>query len=529
MKRVVGLAIILSFTILFYLQDRYAIPNIDDWAYSFIVDEHSDGYLSVIDDDAIRVPVRSFSDGIVSQSRDYFKSNGRFIVHTLIQFFCGCWEMKHFVILNTVVFAIFMLLLLKTIRDKLDVWETLLVLSSIWLLIPYIGFTFLGPVSLCVNYLWSCTATLLFLLLLDKVLCLSTPLLSVFVVFSFLTGSLQESFSIGVSAALFLYMLYKRRTLDRHWILAAVSYMAGMLVCVLSPSNFGRAESIGGFGFHFNAITGLLSSPLFILFLALNVVLVVRKKIRNFIQDNFIIYVSTIVNIAFVLFVAFTARHQLTAINVFSFILLFRFLFDVRVIREKRKALSIVTVFMTLLLFSTVFHVRKEYHDAYHTLVDRALASDDGVVDGKEYESMTTKYVYNRFYNNYITCASFVGWNLAKELLSLYLSEGKNDSLIKAVLPESVEHIVSGCTEENEVLPGLYRLYNGCYVYKEANLMPLDNVIIKGEIRSNFISNSLMGTTVNASEVFCYNSQYYYLFSNLPAITAVDSLMVSGL
>ena len=50
----------LSTTVLFFLQDRYAVPNIDDWAYTLIVSsDDNNGYLT---ETPVRHRVCSLSD-----------------------------------------------------------------------------------------------------------------------------------------------------------------------------------------------------------------------------------------------------------------------------------------------------------------------------------------------------------------------------------------------------------------------------------------------------------------------------------
>ena len=512
----------------FYVQDRCAIPNIDDWAYAFVVDEHSEGYLSVIDDNNSRQPVESFADAVVSQSRDYFKSNGRFIIHTLVQYFCGCWSMQQFAVANTVVFVFFALLLFRQIGRRLDLWQLFIVISSFWLLTPYLGFTFLGPISLCVNYLWTCTATFIFLLLFNHVR-RSSPgrlSLSVFSIYALVVGSLQESFSIGIAGGLFFYLLFNRKRTSKGELVMSLAYMAGAMACLLSPANFARTDSIGGFGLRLTAITGLLSSPLFLLFLALNMVLIAKKRLIAFVKNNLILYTSIIIDTLFALLIAYTARQQLTAINIFILILLLRVFFDSVSQPRIQKAISLTMGAVSMVLFVSVYQIRKAYADSYHVFTERAVNSVDGIVCAKEFEAITSQYVYHRLYNNYMTCYSFVGWNLSKTLLSLYLTDGRDASLIKTVLPDTRKQIATACSAENEVRPHLYRIPDGYLVYKDSDSLSLANVSIKGEVRSGFYSNTSAGTSIGACEVFHHDDSYYYLFHNLMEIVAIDSLIV---
>ena len=76
-KKTIYTGLILGiFFLAFYFQDRYAIFSIDDWTYAFVVQDSYFNYQSVADDNVVRQPIMSFHDALLSQSRDYFKTNG---------------------------------------------------------------------------------------------------------------------------------------------------------------------------------------------------------------------------------------------------------------------------------------------------------------------------------------------------------------------------------------------------------------------------------------------------------------------
>ena len=115
-NKIAIISILVVFFLSFYVQNQYAIFSIDDWTYTFIVNENALNYQAVTEDSIIRQPVSSFSDAIISQSRDYFKtapSNGRFIIHTLVQYICGTKTMSQFIILNSLMFIAFTILIIK--------------------------------------------------------------------------------------------------------------------------------------------------------------------------------------------------------------------------------------------------------------------------------------------------------------------------------------------------------------------------------------------------------------------------------
>ena len=429
--------ILITFFLAFYAQNRYAIFSIDDWTYAFIVDKDAFNYQAVVNDDVIRQPVTSFYDAALSQSRDYFKTNGRFIIHTLVQYFCGTKTMEQFVIINSIIFALFTILMMRLTLRKIDIWSLLLLLSAIWILIPHKGMTFMGNITCSIDYLWSCTATLLFLNILEIMIrqdfrCKKRTL-AIFILYAFITGSLQESFGIGLSGALFTYLIWKHKTIKPEIAATIVVYIIGVIICMATPANFRRFDDIQGAGFHINSLLGLLSSFAFILFIISIIIITKNGKLKDFIHDNYIVSATILFNLLFALFVAYNGRHQLTAINVFSLIAIFRIWMPLATTRLKHAATVILTT-MAILSYYPILEARKAYHDSYMTLLERVNQSDNGIVSGKEFEEQTVKIRKNYILEcNYVAVFTFDDWDFFEKSLSVYLTKGKNNQFIKEI------------------------------------------------------------------------------------------------
>ena len=437
-------AIVLTlFFLFFYTQDRYAIFCIDDWMYSFVVQEDAKDVLEVLDDGVVRQPVLSFEDAVVSQSRDYFKTNGRFVVHTVVQYLCGVWGMDWFVVFNSVVFLLLIILMVQFLRtDGRSVWwHWLLVFSAVWLLMPHKGMTFLGRIALSVNYLWVSVATLLFVMVFERLRRHgdSRPLVLIgYVLFAFVAGSLQESFCIGVSGALFVYLLYKRGRAGRGLTAVSLAYMLGAMVCVLSPANFGRADDIGGFGFHTRVLLGLASSPPILLSIVLMFLLWRKGLLRRWVAENHLLLASAAFNLLFVLFVAYNGRHQLTAINVMLLVVLLKVWAEGSIGSPRlRKAALVTMVVVTIVSYWPILQVRKSYYDCYQGVVERARQTTTGFVDGREFEDMRNRIKANLLVDvNYVETFTFNGWDVFEQGLSVWLTHGESNNFVTTVLPE---------------------------------------------------------------------------------------------
>jgi len=438
MKNKIFYSTILSiFFIAFYIQNRYAIFSIDDWTYAFIVNENAFNYQSVADDDVLRKPINSFKDAIKSQSIDYFKTNGRFIIHTTVQYICGTKTMSQFVFLNSIVFVIFTILIILLSKEDKNIINLLLILSSIWLLIPHKGMTFMGNVTCSIDYLWSCVGTLIFIYIIENIISknhINNKLLLPLSGYAIIAGSLQESFSIGISGTFILLVILNKKNINKKILFIFLCYLIGNAICMFTPANFRRFDDIGGLGFHPHSILGILSSPLSYLFI-LSIIFIYKKKVLTEIfKENFIILCPIIINTLFALFIAYNGRHQLTAINVFILIFILRIWikFSTKTINKK---ITILFVCISIISYYPILYYRKSYYDSYMMIIKRANTNNNnGIVSGKEFEENTIRIKNNRILEcNYIATFTFQNWDFFERSLSIYLTKGKNNRYIEDI------------------------------------------------------------------------------------------------
>ena len=434
--KITAILIFTLFIFSFYFQDCYAIFYNDDWNYAFIVDNNYRNFQTAADDNVNRHPVTSFYDAITSQSRDYFKTNGRFIVHTIVQYLCGTKNMQQFVIMNTIVFSLFTLLVfLLSCQTKINITNLLLILSSIWIILPHKGLTFMGNITCSVNYLWACTITLLFILLFDKSIKHNNKpiVIAITTVYAFIAGSIQESFSFGVSGALVIYIIWNYKTINKQTIIISIAYMIGTFICMITPANFRRFDDISGIGFHSHSILGILSSPPIIIFLILFIILIIKGQLLKIFQDNFIIITSIIISLVFTIFIAYNGRHQLTSINVLCLILILR-IWIKYAHNNYVKISAIILTSITIISYFPILSIRKKYYNSYTLILQRIEISDNGIVSGSEFERNTEIIRKNHFLEcNYIDTFTFADWDFFERSLSIYLTKGMDNKLVKEV------------------------------------------------------------------------------------------------
>ena len=435
MKYFIYCCVLFLFFMLFYLQDSHAIMYYDDWVYAFMVNEDAENYMSVADDDVVRQPIQSFQDALVSQSHDYFKTNGRFVLHSLVQYFCGTMTMQRFAVLNSFVFALFTILFIKLAGWRHGIVNLLTILASIWILMPHKGITFMGNISLSVNYLWTSAATLTFLFLLEYLSRRSHSLMIICMaaLFSFLVGSLQESFSVCIAGALVLNMLFRRTTLNKGVIAISIAYILGTLLCLLSPANFIRVDNNGGIGFNHRVVFGLLSSPPFVLLVITGLVLYYKRFLLSVCKSNLLLVSAIVLNLVFAIVVAYNGRHQLTALNVLSLLLLSRLWIKYRVDKiPSMKYASMLLILVAILSYYPVLQARKSYNETYMAFLDDVRRSTDGSVSIRKFDEHTQRIGSNRILEgNYVAVFTISDWEFYQRSLSTYLTKGKSNKLIR--------------------------------------------------------------------------------------------------
>ncbi|MCH5326475.1 MAG: hypothetical protein J1E29_04635, partial [Duncaniella sp.] len=174
----------------------------DDLLYGYILDEHPLG------ENDYSVKVENLSDAIKSQKAQYFYSNGRFIVHVLVQMFAGAWGNKAYsvflALLGTTIICLFIRYsIVPKYRLNPFIWF-LLLFTYLYLFQSFSRswFSFAGGM----NYMYPMMWILLFLLVfnkLDRTNKFCKPIYVILILLGLITGWSQECFSIPLSGALF--------------------------------------------------------------------------------------------------------------------------------------------------------------------------------------------------------------------------------------------------------------------------------------------------------------------------------------
>lgn len=214
----------------------------DDFVYRFMFEGGSVNYGH---------RVGSLGDIIASQVEHYFTVNGRSPVHSLVQLFAGLLGKSVFNLLNVIVLGVFLVLLVKPVaRHARGTWHGAFIVTVtlvLVLLLPRFKDTFLWMTG-SINYLWSATAALAFLLMYERRRQrVMGPSAILPMVVALLLGWSHEGITLPLAAALVFLELIHVKSRGRHqglWLVLA--FLTGSCVIALAPGTIARSGMAGG-------------------------------------------------------------------------------------------------------------------------------------------------------------------------------------------------------------------------------------------------------------------------------------------
>ena len=327
----------------------------DDFVYKFMFEGGAVNYDH---------PIRSIGDIIASQVDHYTSVNGRSIVHFLVQLFTGLLGKTVFNLFNVIVFCAFIFLpkrqsiggkrlegdarfCVSTLRmsrpattsargrDARFCVSTLVILVLV-LLMPRFKDTFLWMTG-SINYLWSATAALGFLLIYEKRRdrAMDWALLPMLLV-AFLLGWTHEGITLPLAASLVLINLFSikknRGRVQGLWL--ALAYLAGGCVIALAPGTIARSGMGGGLTpsiLGLKVITGfVVLAKLRIIYLALLATVIAwftrRDTAKQVIKHNSYLILAMFLSLGIVFTSGLESSRTAFGLELFAMIYLLRLL-----------------------------------------------------------------------------------------------------------------------------------------------------------------------------------------------------------
>lgn len=444
--------------LVFYMLDRFSPFIADDYAYKFFYDENIGG-LSI---------VNSILDAVKFQASDYMTHNGRFIVHTLTAYFCGKLGVEWFRIINSFIFILLVYGVLNLIRSEFGIRkiDKYIIAFVLFMFLPCPGMIIFGSIAMCINYLWTACAITYFIILFENVVkrknaCNNVVVKILYFIVALLVGSLQESFSLGISAALFFYYCFHVKELKGSVLWIVVGFWLGTLIVTFAPGNFVRLGEVnnveGGLSIsklfsHFSEV--IFNAKLFVVLCFLMLIFLFRSKSEfvKFVTVN-ALYFLTILFCFLVSLIVFSGERQVTCIELFSLILIMKLMFKYcsNIIETNYKLINSFIIVMFILFYIPIYNNRAYAYDTLESLYKKPV-TDNTIVFPEYWEHI--RKLNGNYWGSHFTQKLDFSEKWMYSAFSNYLSDGKDTGLVTAILNESKSEIVEGYIKNN---------VDGCY------------------------------------------------------------------
>lgn len=372
------------------LRSYYTDPFLDDLQYAFFLDRNILG-----DNESFDHPITGWSDAIGSQYNQYFGSNGRTLVHIIVQMFNGVWGHTAFSVFNGIQFGVlFILFGCLTIPAKYRTNPLLWILiiveflyiaqdRGIWWYYAYTSLNYVTPLISIIGLL----------LIINK---LNTSYLPNrrskvgIVLLAFVTGWSHECYAIPLSGGLFFYLIYNRHKIDKS-LLSKLLYVAiplwiGTTILTLAPGNFKRMDGLTtSHWMMFKEAVGCIRVNYnFILFTLVSIIYIIIKGWRNYLtllQNNSLYIFTTICACCFVA-IAHTGSQSYCGVSFFFGLLAFMMLS--KMLGNINQMFSIALSSTLLVLISLnqirIVETTQTLHKINQQFIADYIASTDGKV-----------------------------------------------------------------------------------------------------------------------------------------------------
>lgn len=459
------LAFVIMGTALFLLQDIWLVRDIDDYGFSTLnelaLDECGNSYI------VHNKPVLSLGDAVASQRVAYTDYNGRFLIHTMSQWFNSMRSNWPAILLNTVAWATLLACFasLALNRKRLLAPWLAIAFAVIWLTMPNALVMMIGSITAAADYLWTGAASLFILWLFNKIRFreerLSLLLTVLIGLAALIAGAMQESFSIGISAGLVLFALINRRRMSRGaWVLV-ICYVIGTLLVTLAPANFKRSDMMGHM-IRWYALKDLLKVPVVLLTLLTAVITLFAKPGVFFdtMRNNTVILIAIAVNLVFAVGVAYTGAWQLTCISLLCAILMLQMASQVFTNKVFVKIVALLAVIAVTAVYAAQFNYRRAMSQVEQSMYRQAL---DGrsLIDLNRAFDIDAPYrqsplapLYRQLLRNPFETLIINNQQNGVSLLSKFLTRCDNPDLVQALLPEIPDKIAGRFPADGSVRVG---------------------------------------------------------------------------
>lgn len=398
----------------FYIMNVNVSLRNDDFIYSFVFTDEPFQFAGQ------KHSIQNLADIFISQYNHYLLMNGRTPVHFFIQLFCGIWGKSLFDIVNSIVYIAFIIGTTKLIfGNKSSFFHYLGISSLTWILLPVSVF-YASGISFAINYLWSLTICIWFLLLYEKVkeTKLSNKSYLCFLLVSFLAGWSHESFSIGIAGALFFHLILYYNKCSVQEIGIIIAFCLGVVMIIIAPGTWKRLNDLGGpvifSEFIFSRIGILFLMKRLGLLIVCIIVLAILKKINLFslYKENTLLVCILSFEVFFIMALGIMRERALLGIDFFSFVLIVRILFNLSASKYKCwKYYTIPLFFFFGYVVVNLINVLSVVNKEFTAIIEGYLNDKNGI-------TYQYKVKIPSFYNKYVNRLYPKSWEV--DAISLY-------------------------------------------------------------------------------------------------------------
>ena len=441
----------------------------DDYCYMMIVGQEP-------------AQIDTLGDVFTSISYHYMHSNGRSLVHALIQIFAGILGKAVFCIVNALMFVLFVQLIRKLANiDGKSYLYTIILVAFIWLFIPAFAETILW-LSGSVNYLWATTAALAFIYLINNIEKLPNRyhLYPIYLLIGVCCGWSHECCATALVGGVGLYYLLNFKKFRGPIIPIFIGLCLGALILILSPGTMGRAEGagllssgvvamiircIGGFvNFIIDGIPTAIA-----LFIAVFALLFARTWGKTFVRENQLLLSIWLIAVLFSVFVGGATHRSMFFVSSISTILL------VKILAERVKSTKVITIVATisgvcaigvLCAVMPAMIENRTCSQGLHKMFDSPIG--EGVVVAYD-----TPKLDNKLKRRYIK-AEFGSGNGYKnqdwEVVAVSRMSGKKSIyILPTAFYDAIYESDKFCNEQNQIMDGLYTTPDLRFFVKRVN------------------------------------------------------------
>ena len=445
-------------------------PTGDDIIYSYKLGPDFQTNIPIIGE------IQGLSDAIESQINQYFHTNGRFLIHIVLQLVAGLSPHTGFALLSGSLIGIgLILLVIFTIPPRHRA-------NAAYWLAGSIMFLYLFPsnsciwlsISICCNYLIPITLVLSWLVLYRK--WHDTPSvghITLLSVLGFVTGFSHEAFALTLSGALFIRAVKHFKAFFTRQSIPVICLWIGTLLVVASPGNFARQAKEGGDIilklFHF---LQLLSS-LRILYISVAIAIVSYFTDRRAWIEATSHYSLILYALLFAIMfgsVANTGIWSLTAIEFYSAILAMAYLnslLKARIFPNTWNTIFTAACVIILCVHQTaIIKAQMKQYDANTAMISSFISSPTGLVEW-------TPPTFNSVINPYVCGLSMTQWDAHS--IALKYAGGAKQCLF--VGPDDSNIINRDASMSRLRIPGTAALYKGTFYLWSLNASPAPVII----------------------------------------------------